>query len=93
DACQPLYVPLVPKRLPVTPVFQVADASALTLVAGIPTLHLVLQRVPSAGWLAVQWFAPDGREAVRTEMEGKGRRAYSCRRASMGSRRDALRAG
>lgn len=63
-SCRPLYLPPVPPRLPVHEVAQLADASSLELAHDRLRLHLVLQRVPRAGWLAVQWFAPDGREAA-----------------------------
>jgi len=63
-ACTPLYVPLVPERIPVREVAQLGDASSLIDDGGVLTLHVVLDRVPRAGWLAVQWFAPDGVEAA-----------------------------
>lgn len=79
SACQPLYLPLVPERLPAPALTQLGDGSSLTLQGGVPTLHLVLARVPERGWLAVQWFAPDGREAASDSVwidpaaEGEGR--------------------
>jgi len=63
-ACTPLYVPPVPARIPVHVVAQLGDGSSLRYAAGTLTLHVVLERVPEAGWLAVQWFAPDGTEAA-----------------------------
>ncbi len=63
-ACTPLYVPPVPERVPVHEVAQLGDASALRLRDGVLTLHVVLDRIPDAGWLAVQWFAPDGTEVA-----------------------------
>ncbi len=78
-ACTPLYVPLVPERIPIREVAQLGDASALSDDSGVLTLHVVLDRVPRAGWLAVQWFAPDGTEAasdslwVTPEDVGQGR--------------------
>ncbi|MEJ2288767.1 MAG: hypothetical protein P8Y02_09015 [Deinococcales bacterium] len=62
--CRPLYVPVVPERLPVPKLAQLADDSSLRYVAGTLQLHVVLAAVPEAGWLAVQWFAPDGSEAA-----------------------------
>ena len=63
-ACTPLYVPPVPARLPVHEVAQLGDGSSLRYAEGTLTLHVVLERIPEAGWLAVQWFAPDGTEAA-----------------------------
>lgn len=63
-ACTPLYVPPVPARVPVHEVAQLGDASVLRYQNGTLTLHVVLDRIPQAGWLAVQWFAPDGAEAA-----------------------------
>jgi len=63
-ACTPLYVPLVPERIPIREVAQLGDGSTLSDDAGVLTLHVVLDRVPRAGWLALQWFAPDGTEAA-----------------------------
>jgi len=63
-ACTPLYVPPVPERVPVHDVAQLGDASALRYRGGTLSLHVVLDRIPRAGWLAVQWFAPDGSEAA-----------------------------
>ncbi len=63
-ACTPLYVPPVPARIPVHEVAQLGDGSSLRHVDGTLTLHVVLERLPEAGWLAVQWFAPDGKEAA-----------------------------
>lgn len=63
-SCRPLYLPPVPPRTPVHEVAQLGDASSLQLVNGNLRLHVVLQHVPHAGWMAVQWFAPDGREAA-----------------------------
>lgn len=63
-ACRPLYLPPIPAReeAPVWPALD--DASSLVVDAGRLTLHVVLARVPEPGWLAVQWFAPDGGEAA-----------------------------
>jgi len=79
SACQPLYLPLVPARVPVQEVAQLGDASSLTVAGGTLRLHLVLEQVPKAGWLAVQWFGPDGREAASDSVwvtpadDGQGR--------------------
>lgn len=63
-ACTPLYLPPVPEHVPVHEVAQLGDASALRFRGGDLTLHVVLDRIPRAGWLAVQWFAPDGAEVA-----------------------------
>ncbi len=63
-ACTPLYLPPVPERVPVHEVAQLGDASALGFRDRVLTLHVVLDRIPEAGWLAVQWFAPDGSEVA-----------------------------
>jgi len=62
--CRPLYLPPVPAPQEVPRVAQLGDASSLRLDGGVLVLHLVLAEVPRAGWLAVQWFAPDGTEAA-----------------------------
>jgi len=62
--CRPLYVPPVPRPLPTPGVAQLGDASALVLAHGTLALHMVLAAIPEAGWLAVQWFAPDDTEAA-----------------------------
>lgn len=64
SGCRPLYVPPVPKSIEVPAIAQLGDASSLRLEGGTLTLHLVLAVIPKAGWLAVQWFAPDGTQAA-----------------------------
>lgn len=61
--CQPLYLPPAPQAQHVPPVAELGDASAVRLEGGTLVLHMVLAEVPEPGWLAVQWFAPDGIEA------------------------------
>lgn len=61
--CQPLYLPPVPAPLELPARFELTGSSAL-LQEGRPALRLLLGRVPQEGWLAVQWFAPDNREAA-----------------------------
>ena len=65
-ACQPLYIPLVPADgMPEPHPTRLTGASALTLgEAGRPRLDIAVLDLPSAGWLAVQWLGPDGREAA-----------------------------
>lgn len=64
SACRPLYVPLVPKPVPVPQLARLGDGSSLQFVDGTLRLHVVLADIPQAGWLAVQWFAPDGAQAA-----------------------------
>jgi hypothetical protein len=79
--CRPLYLPPVPDSVNVTPMARLGSDSGLRVgpPGGALRLHLVLLAVPQAGWLAVQWFAPDGREAasdsvwVTPQDEGQGR--------------------
>lgn len=65
-ACRPLYLPPVPQDVPPEPtVTRVAAGSSLTLnAAGRPALDLVVVDLQGPGWLAVQWFAPGGKEAA-----------------------------
>lgn len=62
--CRPLYLPPVPASEPVPAIARLGDASSLRIVGGTPVLHVVLAAVPQAGWLAVQWFAPNDTEAA-----------------------------
>ncbi len=62
--CRPLYVPLVPKPVPVPHLARLGDGSSLRWADGTLQLHVILAAIPEAGWLAVQWFAPDGSEAA-----------------------------
>lgn len=65
-ACRPLYLPLVPDDgLPAPHPTRLAGGSALKVgLDGRPLLDVEVLDVPAAGWLAVQWLAPDGREAA-----------------------------
>ncbi|MEJ2666874.1 MAG: hypothetical protein P8Z81_07225 [Deinococcales bacterium] len=62
--CSPLYLPPVPARVPVPQLPQLGDASSLRVENGTLVLHVVLDNVPEEAWLAVQWFAPDGRQVA-----------------------------
>ncbi|NLG07889.1 MAG: hypothetical protein GX560_01345 [Deinococcales bacterium] len=62
-ACRPLYLPPVPEPPPFEPGSRVAAFDA-GLEAGRPRLEVELADVTEAGWLAVQWLAPNGREAA-----------------------------
>jgi len=64
--CTPLYIPLLPDDgLPAPhPARLSADSSLGLNDAGRPRLELEVLDVPAAGWLAVQWLGPDGREAA-----------------------------
>jgi len=65
-ACSPLYIPLVPDDgLPAPHPTRLSGDSSLGLNdAGRPRLELEVLDVPAAGWLAVQWLGPDGRETA-----------------------------
>lgn len=42
----------------------VAGSTLRLAASGRPFLELVMEDAPPEGWLAVQWFGPDGREAA-----------------------------
>lgn len=63
-ACRPLYLPLVPEPLPFEPGVRVATSSTRLNGAQRPLLELTLADVSAAGWLAVQWMAPSGRQVA-----------------------------
>jgi hypothetical protein len=63
-ACRPLYIPVVPDEVPVAQELRLTDDSTITLANGRPRLSLVPEAVAGPGWLDVQWFAPNGREAA-----------------------------
>jgi len=77
SACRPLYLPPVPEAAepPARPVLDVE----LTVQDGRPLLLLEVVSVPERGYLGLQWFAPDNREAASesiwldAESEGTGR--------------------
>jgi hypothetical protein len=60
--CRPLYLPPVPEPLAAPRHFELTGEA--TAVNGRPALRLTLRTVPAESWLAVQWFAPDNREAA-----------------------------
>lgn len=62
-ACQPLYFPLVPETSMPQPRLQLEVQLGLTN-AGRPEVEILVLSVPEPGWLAIQWFAPDNREAA-----------------------------
>lgn len=62
SACQPLYFPLVPETS--RPQARVQLEVQLALADGRPELDALVLRVPEPGWVAIQWFAPDNREAA-----------------------------
>lgn len=63
-ACRPLYLPPVPAGLPpFEDEVRLADAR-IERSADAVQLVLVPERVPDAGWLAIQWFPPAGGEAA-----------------------------
>lgn len=64
-ACRPLYIPAIPDDIPFTPrVSASTDGGFHFDAAGYPTIELELRDVAEPGWLAVQWFSPQGSEAA-----------------------------
>jgi len=63
-ACRPLYIPPVPAEVPVSREPRIAEGGVLELVAGRPQLTFGIVGAVQAGWVDVQWFAPDGHEAA-----------------------------
>lgn len=62
--CQPLYLPVVPDTLPPFPdEMRLREARIGTAFDQLGVV-LVAEHVPTAGWLAVQWFPPSGREVA-----------------------------
>lgn len=61
-ACRPLYLPLIPDPPPYESGVRVASFQAEPDSTGRPRLELSLTDLKEAGWLAVQWLAPSGRE-------------------------------
>ncbi len=66
SGCRPLYLPPVPNDgLPEPHPVRLSSESGLTLgQGGRPTLVVDVIDLPSAGWLAVQWFGPKGSEVA-----------------------------
>lgn len=63
--CTPLYLPPVPApSVRPSPRLAFEADSGLALADGRPELTLSLRSVPEDGWLALQWFGPDNREAA-----------------------------
>lgn len=69
SGCMPLFVPPVPTdQLRPAPAWRVAGDAALAAVLAADgtvvglRLSLRFDEVPEAGWVAVQWFGPVGRE-------------------------------
>lgn len=69
--CRPLYMPPVPSNLPAID-DQLRVVNGVFLPSARPALRLSIQSAPNAGWLAVQWFAPNGEalssQSVRIEL-------------------------
>lgn len=66
-ACTPLYLPPVPEGEPVTirESLELRGAPGLRRASeGGLELRLRLLRVPEAGWLELQWFAPDNQQVA-----------------------------
>ena len=64
SGCTFLYLPpeLPIQTIPET--FDISGSSGLTYKNTQLELSVLLRNVPREGWLAVQWYAPNGREAT-----------------------------
>jgi len=60
--CRPLYLPLVPELTHPDPRPRIEAGMAMR--DGVPVVSVRMLEVPEEGWLAVQWFGPDNREAA-----------------------------
>jgi hypothetical protein len=62
SSCTFLYLPpeLPVQTIPET--FDISGSSGLTYENNLLELSVLLRNVPSEGWLAVQWYAPNSRE-------------------------------
>lgn len=64
-ACAPLYLPPVPEGRSAEVPERLELSAELHRSAELGLeLHLGFARIPEAGWLAVQWFSPAGREVA-----------------------------
>ena len=63
-ACRPLYLPPIPDELPFEAGVRVAGYSTGVGPDGRPRVEVTLADLSEAGWLAVQWMAPSGRQAA-----------------------------
>jgi hypothetical protein len=62
SSCTFLYLPpeLPVQTIPET--FDISGSSGLTYENNLLELSVLLRNVPSEGWLAVQWYAPNSKE-------------------------------
>ncbi|MGL4612168.1 MAG: hypothetical protein ACRCYY_21230 [Trueperaceae bacterium] len=63
-SCTFLYLP---PELPIQPIpetFDISSSSGLTYKNRQLELSVLLRNVPQEGWLAVQWYAPNAKEAA-----------------------------
>ncbi len=63
-ACRPLYLPPIPDELPFEAGVRVAAYATGVGADGRPQVEVTLADLSEAGWLAVQWMAPNGRQAA-----------------------------
>ena len=65
-ACTPLYLPPVQERdtPEMTPRLDLTGSSGLRLREGRLELSVFLAEVPEEGWLNVQWYSPQNRQAA-----------------------------
>lgn len=64
SACMPLYLPPVPDPPPYEAGTRISSSSTELATDGHPLLNVTLTEMKAAGWLAIQWMAPSGREAA-----------------------------
>ena len=64
-ACTPLYIPPIQEReLEVTPRLNLTDSSGLRLRGDRLELSVFIVELPEEGWLNVQWYSPQNRQAA-----------------------------
>ena len=67
-ACTPLYLPPVPntqdRTVEIAPRLNLTGSSGLRLRGDRLELSVFLTEVPEEGWLSVQWFSPQNRQAA-----------------------------
>jgi hypothetical protein len=62
--CTFSYLPPIPEGQPMPTRLELRSADGLIQSNGRLALEVTLANVPREGWLAVQWFNPQGREAA-----------------------------
>ncbi len=62
--CRPLYVPPIPASMQAEERVTLGKETTLSVEGQGFIVAIALARVPSAGWLSVQWFDPAGRQVA-----------------------------